>query len=62
MDAFDYTDDILLSTIGGYDGNAYEVLYESIKQNPLNANKVNITCIFTYQKSYHMRYVYVKLS
>eukprot|EP00298_Acanthocystis_sp_HF-20_P001728 c12163_g1_i1.p1 GENE.c12163_g1_i1~~c12163_g1_i1.p1 ORF type:complete len:696 (-),score=300.82 c12163_g1_i1:9-2096(-) len=36
VDAFDIPDRVLNSTIGRFDGNVYEALYESAKLNPLN--------------------------
>ena len=36
VDAFDFPDAVLNSTIGSYDGNVYEALYESAKRSSLN--------------------------
>jgi len=36
VDAFDIPDRILNSTMGRFDGNVYEALYEHAKKNPLN--------------------------
>jgi len=36
VDAFDIPDRILNSTIGRFDGNVYEALYEHARKNPLN--------------------------
>jgi len=38
VDAFDIPDRVLNSTIGRFDGNVYEALYNSVKKNPLNLN------------------------
>lgn len=35
-DAFGYSDHDLKSTLGRYDGNVYEAIYEEAKRNPLN--------------------------
>jgi len=35
-DAFDLPDRVLNSTLGRYDGNVYEALYEAAKRSPLN--------------------------
>jgi len=36
VDAFDFPDRVLASTIGRHDGNVYEALYEAAKKSPLN--------------------------
>jgi len=36
VDAFDIPDRVLCSTIGSYDGNVYERLFEAAKKSPLN--------------------------
>jgi len=36
VDAFDFPDNYLNSSIGGYDGNIYERLLEEARKNPLN--------------------------
>lgn len=36
VDAFDLTDTALNSTIGRYDGNVYEAMFESAKKSVLN--------------------------
>eukprot|EP01097_Dermamoeba_algensis_P003639 TRINITY_DN2503_c0_g2_i3.p1 TRINITY_DN2503_c0_g2~~TRINITY_DN2503_c0_g2_i3.p1 ORF type:complete len:137 (+),score=29.84 TRINITY_DN2503_c0_g2_i3:183-593(+) len=36
VDAFDIPDNVLSSTIGRYDGNIYEALYESAQKSVLN--------------------------
>nr|XP_009857612.1 peroxisomal acyl-coenzyme A oxidase 1 isoform X2 [Ciona intestinalis] len=41
VDAFDFTDDMLGSCIGSYDGNAYERLYEWAKNFPSNKTDVH---------------------
>ncbi|XP_052738739.1 probable peroxisomal acyl-coenzyme A oxidase 1 [Bicyclus anynana] len=41
VDAFDYRDEILSSTLGAYDGRAYERLMEEALKSPLNAEPVN---------------------
>lgn len=38
-DAFDISDNTLNSTLGRYDGNVYEAIYESAVKSPLNMNK-----------------------
>lgn len=40
VDAFDYTDHLLSSTLGRYDGNVYEALYEEAMKEPLNDSDV----------------------
>ncbi|KAG5668401.1 hypothetical protein PVAND_016341 [Polypedilum vanderplanki] len=46
VDAFDFSDQILDSTLGAYDGNVYERLIEAAKKSPLNQEDVN--------KSFHL--------
>lgn len=46
VDGFDIHDRILDSTLGSYDGNVYERIFEAAKKNPLNHEPVN--------KSFHM--------
>lgn len=46
VDGFDYSDLVLGSTLGSYDGNVYERLFESAKKSPLNQEDVN--------KSFHL--------
>ncbi|CAH2049995.1 unnamed protein product, partial [Iphiclides podalirius] len=41
VDAFDIRDEILNSTLGAYDGRAYERLMEEAAKSPLNAEPVN---------------------
>ncbi|XP_045771505.1 probable peroxisomal acyl-coenzyme A oxidase 1 [Maniola jurtina] len=41
VDAFDFRDEILNSTLGAYDGRAYERLMEEALKSPLNAEPVN---------------------
>lgn len=36
VDSFDMPDNILASTIGRFDGNVYEALYDSAKKSNLN--------------------------
>jgi acyl-CoA oxidase len=36
VDAFDFPDSVLNSTIGRHDGNVYEALYEAAKRSSLN--------------------------
>ncbi|XP_013149592.1 PREDICTED: probable peroxisomal acyl-coenzyme A oxidase 1 [Papilio polytes] len=43
VDAFDFRDEILNSTLGAYDGRAYERLMEEAMKSPLNAEPVNHT-------------------
>jgi len=40
VDAWDYPDRVLNSTLGRFDGNAYEALYEEAKQSRINRNAV----------------------
>jgi acyl-CoA oxidase len=40
-DAFDFSDEILGSTIGSYDGNVYERLIAATSHSPLNQQSVN---------------------
>ena len=46
VDALDFPDYILNSTLGAYDGNVYERLIEAAKKSPLNQEDVN--------KSFHL--------
>lgn len=46
VDSFDIRDEILSSTLGSYDGNVYERLFEEAQNSPLNAEPVN--------KSFHL--------
>jgi acyl-CoA oxidase len=46
VDGFDYSDLVLGSTLGAYDGNVYERLFEAAKKSPLNQEDVN--------KSFHL--------
>ena len=41
VDAFDFTDHILGSVLGRYDGNVYENLYKWAQQSPLNKSDVH---------------------
>lgn len=41
VDGFDIRDEILASTLGAYDGNVYERLFEEASKSPLNAEPVN---------------------
>lgn len=41
VDAFDYSDNVLQSCIGRYDGRVYEALYEYAKSSPLNKQEVH---------------------
>ncbi|XP_017768288.1 PREDICTED: probable peroxisomal acyl-coenzyme A oxidase 1 [Nicrophorus vespilloides] len=41
VDSFDIRDEILMSTLGSYDGNVYERLFEEASKSPLNAEPVN---------------------
>ncbi|CAH3966597.1 probable peroxisomal acyl-coenzyme A oxidase 1 [Pieris brassicae] len=41
VDAFDYRDEVLHSTLGSYDGFAYEHLMEEAMKSPLNGEPVN---------------------
>lgn len=41
VDGFDIRDEILGSTLGAYDGNVYERLFEEATKSPLNAEPVN---------------------
>lgn len=43
VDGFDIRDEILGSTLGAYDGNVYERLFEEASKSPLNAEPVNIS-------------------
>ncbi|XP_045771165.1 probable peroxisomal acyl-coenzyme A oxidase 1 [Maniola jurtina] len=43
VDAFDLKDEMLQSTLGSYDGRAYERLMEEALKSPLNAEPVNHT-------------------
>ncbi|CAB3239679.1 unnamed protein product [Arctia plantaginis] len=41
VDAFDFRDEILNSTLGASDGRVYERLIEEVLKSPLNAEPVN---------------------
>ncbi|XP_068627036.1 acyl-coenzyme A oxidase 1-like isoform X2 [Battus philenor] len=43
VDAFDFRDEMLQSTLGSYDGRVYERLMEEALKSPLNAEPVNET-------------------
>ncbi|XP_072938306.1 acyl-coenzyme A oxidase 1-like [Epargyreus clarus] len=43
VDAFDFSDEILGSTLGAYDGRVYERLMEEAMKSPINAEPVNQT-------------------
>lgn len=40
VDALDFTDTVLESALGRFDGNVYEALYEYAKSSPLNKTQV----------------------
>ncbi|TSK62587.1 Peroxisomal acyl-coenzyme A oxidase 1 [Bagarius yarrelli] len=40
VDAFDYRDEMLNSTLGRYDGNVYESMFEWAKRSPLNSTEL----------------------
>jgi len=40
VDAFDYSDKVLNSCLGRYDGNVYEALFEYAKGSSLNKSQV----------------------
>ena len=42
VDAFEFTDHILDSCLGRYDGRVYEALYDWAKKSPLNQSEVTI--------------------
>lgn len=41
VDSFDIRDEVIGSTLGCYDGNVYERLFEEASKSPLNAQSVN---------------------
>lgn len=41
VDGFDFSDEVLSSTLGSYDGNVYGRLFEAAKKSPLNQEEVN---------------------
>nr|XP_005993290.1 PREDICTED: peroxisomal acyl-coenzyme A oxidase 1 isoform X3 [Latimeria chalumnae] len=41
VDAFDFTDTLLASVLGRYDGNVYENMFEWAKKSPLNKTEVH---------------------
>lgn len=41
VDSFDIHDAVLASTLGAYDGNVYERLFEEAQKSPLNWEPVN---------------------
>ncbi|KAJ8983313.1 hypothetical protein NQ317_010851 [Molorchus minor] len=46
VDSFDMRDEVLASTLGAYDGNVYQRLFEEAQKSPLNSEPVN--------KSFHL--------
>lgn len=50
VDGFDLHDRVLDSTLGSYDGNVYERIFDNAKKNPLNQEPVNSS--FTYLKAF----------
>ena len=40
VDSFDLHDETVASTLGQYDGNAYQALFESTQYEPLNQTEV----------------------
>jgi acyl-CoA oxidase len=46
VDGFDFSDDIMQSTLGSYDGNVYENLFAAAQKSTLNQEEVN--------KSFHL--------
>ena len=45
VDAFDYSDYILNSPLGRYDGNVYEALFRWAQRSALNKEEVELTCL-----------------
>ncbi|XP_072946829.1 acyl-coenzyme A oxidase 1-like [Epargyreus clarus] len=43
VDSFDFRDEVLHSTLGAYDGRAYERLMEEAMKSPLNKEPVNVS-------------------
>jgi acyl-CoA oxidase len=41
VDSFDIRDEVLGSTLGAFDGNVYERLFEEASKSPLNSEPVN---------------------
>ena len=41
VDAFDWHESVLNSTLGRYDGNVYENMYEAAKNSPMNKTTVS---------------------
>lgn len=41
VDGFDFSDEVLMSTLGSFDGNVYENLINAAKKSPLNQEDVN---------------------
>ena len=41
VDGFDYSDEVLDSTLGSRDGNVYENLFAAAQKSPLNEESVN---------------------
>jgi acyl-CoA oxidase len=42
VDAFDYSDEMLNSVLGRYDGNVYEHMFEWARRSPLNKTEVRV--------------------
>ena len=47
VDALGFDDEVLNSTIGRYDGNVYEAIYEEAKRSPLNQSPTTPTTTTT---------------
>lgn len=41
VDGFDFSDAVIDSTLGSYDGNVYENLFKAARKSPLNQEDVN---------------------
>lgn len=41
VDGFDFSDEMLGSTLGAYDGNVYQRIFDEAMKNPMNHESVN---------------------
>ncbi len=48
VDAFDFSDRVLCSTLGRYDGDVYRALLDWAKKAPRNKHKVNFVTMLIY--------------
>lgn len=51
VDAFDFSDRVLQSVLGRYDGNVYEEMYKWAKDSPLNETEVSLHSLYNFYKN-----------